>query len=104
MRITASVIAGIQREAGGAVYAEHFWWLFPQQRYNEGYNVLCHPEGAKWSDEVPLTHLENKDVPTSSSGFVILSLDIGAFAVIDPNGQLLGLRRTMEETRAVMMP
>jgi hypothetical protein len=98
--ITPAIIAGIHREAGGEVYVSHYYWH--PLRHNEGYNVLCQPEGAAWTDEVPLPALENQEVPTAANGFVVLACDVGGYAVIDPNGQLLGMRASIPDVLALI--
>ena len=102
MIITAVVIEDVQREAGASVYVGHFYWL--AQRHNQGFNVLCHGEGAEWSDEVPLDTLAGKDVPAAASGYVVLSCDTGGYAVVDPKGRFLGMRATMPDVLALTGP
>jgi hypothetical protein len=70
-------------------------------RLNEGFNVLCQGEDARWSDEVLLCSLANNDVPAAANGYIVLSCDPDGFAVINPHGQFLGMRATMADVLAV---
>jgi hypothetical protein len=49
-----------------------------------------------------LASLEGKDMPAAENEYVVLECDKGGYAVIEPNGQFLGLRTTILEMRSLI--